>query len=303
MKHNSDIKRTSDITSRSSNDDLSLTGFKVKIAAPYFPDIPPEIEKNWLSGSKKAAPKTYKGIKKAIRTRKDFKEKIADPTRKTIASFISPGFISKSGHTHRNIMDKARDSLARAGKDYLNRTKDAYQNGRYEKTVEHGRKEYARKWCEYLGPLKGYKAGNILGLSTLAIMALGGDRSLVDYLRVRNVRVEGQPLVITTPERLNEFKNILVKRIVHLGSEIIKFGYEEQDIKPANQELNQLVNEYRRPEIIPFSPAKRSGVPTDVGGGAAASHIDFIVVEIPDPAKPGGKMKCLGLDIQVSLGW
>ena len=62
-----------------------------------------------------------------------------------------------------------------------------------------------------------------------------------------------------------------------------------------------MVNEYRRPEVIPFSPAKRSGVPTDVGGGAAASHIDFIVEEIPNPVKIGEKIEQLGLDINVAF--
>ena len=47
---------------------MSQIGFKVKITAPYFTEIPQEIKENWLSGSKKAAPETYKGIKKAIKT-------------------------------------------------------------------------------------------------------------------------------------------------------------------------------------------------------------------------------------------
>ncbi|MBI4713135.1 MAG: hypothetical protein HY762_07545, partial [Planctomycetes bacterium] len=170
----------------------------------------------------------------------------------------------------------------------LRGVKDVFESGRYEKTLEYGRKRYAQKWCEYLGPLKGYKAGGILGLSQMAIMALAGDRGLVDYLRTRDVRPEGEPTVITVPERINEFKNILANRIVRWGSEIIKLGYEDQDIKRANQELNQHVNEYCRPGIIPFT-----------SGGD--SHIDFIIVEIPNPVSPGQKAKCLGLDIQIAF--
>jgi len=288
---------------------MEQIGFNAQMVAPYFTQIPPQIEENWVKKMIEAKGKTYRGLKKAIKTRKDFEEKIAKPTEKTIASFINPEWSSKHGLTYKDIMNKTRDSLAGAGKRYFQKRKDVFETGKYEEKLEYGRKEYARKWCQYLGPLKGYKAGNILGLSTMAIMALVGERSLVDYLRVRNVRVEGEPLVITTPEKLGKFKKILVSRIVHWGSEIIGLGFEAQDIKRANQELNQLVNEYCREDIIPFTPAERSGVQTNVGSGdssrnnrdsVATSHIDFIVVEINDPTNPNKKKKWLGLEIQVS---
>ncbi|MBI5778800.1 MAG: hypothetical protein HZA49_05035 [Planctomycetes bacterium] len=267
---------------------MSQIEFNARIIAPYFAEIPPEIDEKWCSKSKKAAPKAYKSIKKAIKTKKDFDEKIGNPTKKTIASFIDPKFVSRTGHTYGNIMDDVRQSMKSAGKEYLRGVKDGFETGRYEESVELSRKRYAQKWCEYLGPLKGYKAGNILGLATMAIMALAGDNDLVNYLRARGVNVQGQPLVITTPERINEFKNILTKRIVGWGSEIIKLGCEAQDIKRLSEKLNQLVNDYRRPEIAPFT----SGGP---------SHIDFIIAQITDSTQPGGMWKSLGLDIQVTM--
>ena len=272
--------------------------FNAQMVAPYFTQIPPQIEENWVKKMIEAKEKTYRGLKKAIKTRKDFEEKIAKPTEKTIASFINPKWSSKHGLTYKDIMNKTRDSLAGAGKRYFQKRKDVFETGKYEEKLEYGRKEYARKWCKYLGPLRGYKAGNVLGLSTMAIMALTGDRKLVGYLRERNVRlpatggsasgVKGEPLVITTPEKLGKFKKILDNRIVHWGSEIITSGYEERVIKQANAELNQLVNEYCQPEIAPFTPS-------------GASHVDFIVEEIPDQARPGEKKKWLGLDILVSI--
>jgi hypothetical protein len=78
--------------------------------------------------------------------------------------------------------------------------------------------------------------------------------------------------------------------IVHSGSEIIVQEYSPETIRHKNAELNQLVNEYRRPEIIPFA-------------SDGASHINFITVKIHKP-----NTKCyreitiqqLGLDTQVS---
>ena len=275
---------------------MTQIGFKAKIIAPYFTEPPPEIGENWVKKMKEARGKTYQGIKKAIKTRKDFKEKIAEPIAKGIASFTDPNFVSRSGRTYRNIMDKARDSLSRAGKHYLRRVTDAYQPGRYEGKVEDGRKEYARRWREITGPLRGHKKGGIKGLAALGVMALCGDPRIKEFLKERMDVIEGQsgPALTGTG-----FKLLLTNRIVRWGSEIIELGYEDQDIRNANEKLNQLVNEYRRPEITPFSPSGDSS--RNNRDSAHASHIDFIVVEIPNPAKAVEKVKCLGLDIQIAF--
>ncbi|MEK7310232.1 MAG: hypothetical protein AAB038_05385, partial [Planctomycetota bacterium] len=122
----------------------------------------------------------------------------------------------------------------------------------------------------------------------------------------------------TTPDKLSKFKRILDSRMVHWGSEIITQGYDVRVINKANEELNRLVNDYRRPEIAPFasggdsSRLGRDGVYPALGGAVASSrnnrdfvatsHIDFVVVEIPDSARPGMRIKQLGLEIQVVGG-
>jgi len=108
-----------------------------------------------------------------------------------MASFFNPEWRLKHGLIYDDIMSKASDSLAGVGKRYFKSRKTLYESGKYEEKLKHGQKEYARKWCKYLGPLSGYKAGNILGFSRMAIVALTGDRKLVDYLKEQKVRSEG----------------------------------------------------------------------------------------------------------------
>jgi len=264
-------------------------GFKAWLVAPYFTEAPLEIKDNWLKKMKQAREKTYRGLKRAIKTQKDFKEKIAKPAQKGIASFINPEYITKGGRSYQNIMDKTRDSFGRSVKDYFHKRKDAFESGKYEEKLSTGQNEYARQWCRYLGPLRGYKAGHILGLCNMAIMALTGKRDLISYLRERKVNADGEPVNITTPDKLNRFRRRLDGRLVHWGSEIITQDYEEDVIMRANEELNRLVNEYIREDIAPFS---HNGV----------SHIDFIIEKIPNPTKPGERIKQLGLDIQVAMG-
>ncbi|MBI4739112.1 hypothetical protein HY772_06140 [Candidatus Woesearchaeota archaeon] len=46
---------------------MGKISFSARLVAPYFAEIPPEIKERWLSGSKKAVSKTYKGLKKPSR--------------------------------------------------------------------------------------------------------------------------------------------------------------------------------------------------------------------------------------------
>ncbi|MEW6027170.1 MAG: hypothetical protein AB1599_07745 [Planctomycetota bacterium] len=266
---------------------MQQIGFKTRMIAPYFTEIPSEIKAKWVDGAKKAAGKTYKGLKKAVRSKKDFDEKIGEPVKKTLASFFNPEFVSKHGLTYDDIMNKANESLADAGKRYFKSRERVYETGKYEEKLELGQREYARKWCKYIGPLRGYKNGHILGLAAMAIMALTGVSGLVSYLRERRVKFEGQPINVTITEKLNQFRRKLDSRLVHWGSEIITQDYDVETINKANEEINQLVNEYRREDIAQFT-----------SGGL--SHIDVIIEAIPNPTKPGERVKQLGLDVQVS---
>ncbi|MBI4739113.1 hypothetical protein HY772_06145, partial [Candidatus Woesearchaeota archaeon] len=68
-------------------------------------------------------------------------------------------------------MNKTRDSLAGADKRYFKARKTVYESGKLEEKLEYGQKKYGRQWLRFIGPLKGYKAGHILGLAQMAVMA------------------------------------------------------------------------------------------------------------------------------------
>jgi hypothetical protein len=154
-----------------------------------------------------------------------------------------------------------------------------------KKNVELGLKSNARQWCKISGPLKGYKNGNIKGLSALGVMALGADPKIKDFLKKGLDEMEGALMPVTDKSM---FKRRLTNQLVRSGSEIIIQGFEEWIIIQENRKINQLVNEYRSEGIVPFT-----------SGGD--SHIDFTVVSTSDSSKPGGVRKSLALYIQVTL--
>ena len=265
---------------------MGQIGFKARLIAPYFTEAPREEVEKWAKNTIAAAEKTYKLGKKAIKTRKDFDQKIAKPIEETLNTFLPDGYITKHGLTKKDVMNKTRDKLKRAGKRYILKRKEVYESPYYKEDVEFGKNNYAESWVKTHGPLKGYKKGGIKGLSSLGAMALTGDKDLKSFLKKDMDKIEGDLLCIAAPDKMGEFKNALRNLINRLGTTIIGTGFNTDTIRRANEELNQLIEKYRLPEFIAFSPA-------------GISHIDFIVIEIPNPVKPNEMIKQLGLDIQV----
>jgi hypothetical protein len=264
------------------------TEFWARLIAPFFPDAPPEIKENWMQGCKKSTLKTYQALKKAIKTRKDFDQKIAEPTIRAIAGFTPRTYRTIHGLTYRDIMSRTKEKLKRTAKKYFAKRKDVFETGGYEKKVEFGVKKYAEKWCKFRGPLQGYYKGGIKGLQSLGTMALAGDRNLNRFLKRGQDKIDGDPYAVICPAKSKQFKRVVLNKIIHCGSEIINSDYNGNLIKRQNVEINQLVNEYRRPEVVKFLPT-------------GASHIDFVMIERINPNNTDKMIKQLGLDIQVSL--
>ncbi|MBI4834250.1 MAG: hypothetical protein HY811_05475 [Planctomycetes bacterium] len=278
--------------------------FKAILRAPFFDHAPEEEVEKWAKNTIDAAQKTYSQSKKAIRTKKDYEEKIAKPAGEMIDKFISKGKYK----SHEQIMNKLKDGKNLAAKKFFEKRKRAYESGKFADDVQFSKKFYAQKWVKYNGPLRGYKKGGIKGLGALAVMALSADKDLKQFLKKDTDKIiDGVPFSIALPDKAGKFKNALRNQITRSGKYIIMMKCDEKIMRGESEIVNQLANKYRLPEITPFA-----------SGGA--SHIDFIAIEIPNPAplhsvsgtpdyrksskgaKPGEMIKQLGLDVQVSHG-
>ena len=60
MNHNK-TEQNSQPNGANASNRVKQIEFKTRLVAPYFTEIPPEIKEKWVSGSKKAVSKTYKG--------------------------------------------------------------------------------------------------------------------------------------------------------------------------------------------------------------------------------------------------
>ena len=264
--------------------------FQAWLVAPYFPDAPPEIKDNWLKQSLAAIPKGYQHLKQAVKTKQDVIEKVMKPGLRWVeraAQALPPdAYISEHGRDLQGILNRARKNMPFAAKRYFKKRKYLYESGRYESLIELGLKRYTEKWCAIIGPLKGYQKGGIKGLNVLGTMVLTADKRLSDFLKKGQDKIEGELFCVTSAEKLSRFKRMLLNQIVKSGSEIIGLDFMGVAFERQNAKINQVINEYRLTEILPFSPA-------------GESHIDFIKVEIPNPAEPDKTIPWPGLDIQV----
>jgi len=259
--------------------------FKARVIAPYFCKAPVEEVENWVKNTIASAEKAYERSKKIIKTKKDFEEKIAKPSEQGLVKFLD-GFPPA---VKQRIMFKIRDSQKLAAKRYFQKRDETYKSPKYSQSIEAGKKQYEESWVKYLGPLRGSKKTKVKGLGILGAMTLSADKDLKKFLKQDIDKInEGEPICITMLEKISKLRNNVRRLIIRLGGIIIGTEYLPETIQNKNEELNQLVEQYRAPEIAPFKP----------GGD---SHIDFVVVEIPNPAKPAEMIKQLGLEIQVSF--
>jgi len=258
--------------------------FKAKVIAPYFTKAPAEEVEKWAKNIIASSDKAYKHSKERIKTKEDFNEKIAKPSEQGFDKFLEglPPAVKQ------RIMFKIRDSQEKAAKRYLQKREETYQTSKYANSIEAGKKQYEESWIKFLGPLRGEKKSKTKGLGSLGAMALSADKDLKKFLKKDADKIiEGEPICVTSPDKASKFRNDVRNLIIRLGGIIIGTGYLSETIQNKNEELNQLVEQYRAPEIAPFKPS-------------GDSHIDFIVVEIPNPAKPDEMIKQLGLEIQIN---
>ncbi|MDI6786925.1 MAG: hypothetical protein QME51_00945, partial [Planctomycetota bacterium] len=223
--------------------------------------------------------------------------------------------------------------VRRAPKKYFRGREIGYQKKTFNKKIERlGKERYAESLMKTGRPLDGYKTGRgkmIKGLPSLGMMALTGDKELLKYLKKedkidpvrdrssqRDDRKSATPTSVLVGDKTKEkvsdrascisngvegelvcavdkvkgFRKLLRNKLVYSGAWILKTNYKEKIIRMMNERINKLVDGWRAEGIAPFSPD-------------GDSHINFRMVETPDPSRQGGtdkKIKRLVLDIQVA---
>jgi len=258
--------------------------FKVRLVAPVPTKKFDSGAEKWAAHIKASPDKIIEGLNKSIDKWKDnIKEKARSEGITEDEVLKKYPMFSKTLEDYQRSKEKVEKALIENEAGY----------SKFGDGVARGRKKYDRMTRESYYPLYGSRKDGVKGLIFLGLRALCGDRQLRKYLKPRLGKIiTGKPVCICPPENLKDFGKEMRRQIAGSGAAILEHHGLSGDISEDilnihSRQLNRWANRYQSAEFAPFEP-----------GGE--SHIDFIVVEIPDPARPGQMMKWLGLDIQVS---
>ncbi|MBI4713195.1 MAG: hypothetical protein HY762_07855 [Planctomycetes bacterium] len=244
----------------------------IKIFLPAYNELPLKKAQEWAERYYSEARHTSGHRRKAIRTQKDFQEKIAKPIIQTTQGFINPEFISRSGLTAEDIANKMKSKLldGRTADKYLKGLDRAFRkvDGITAKKVRDklplGAADYALKMTfgawRMLGPLNEAGKSPIM----LAENYLTGEQDIINFLRDKDRLFDGKPILITEPENCGKFKKEFHNCLMRNFKNICDLNYAPDNMERENNVINQLINNFVSDRFARFS-----------SGGE--SHLDFVL--------------------------
>lgn len=253
----------------------------IRIYIPGVNEYPLEKAERWAEQYYQGLRHTSAQQRKAIPNQKAFFEKIAQPILDKFSYLTKPelkGLVSQKGRDCEDIYARMKYRLLdpKTARKYFKYTKKAYQvkDGVKAKGIKdwlpYSAANYAMEMTfgawRYLGPIDGQGEGAFV----LASEWLTGRTDCLNFFRDKDQRLQGHPILITTPERASEFRRALRNKLAQAVMIIDVFNYAQDKVNEQNDKINEFVNGFIRPEVMPFM--------TDGG-----SNINFVV--LPETAK------------------
>jgi len=209
------------------------------------------------------------GQRKAVSTYEEYIKNIAQPQLDAFIKSFNPEFVSRSDLNAEQIIRKKRNYLF---------SKEAYENyikklspQRIEQILENiplNAAKYAAKMT--------FGDWRLEGALKIILGWLGGNKKITSALRNQDKLIQGEPVLITLPERAGEFK-IKLRALLKRMLDIIQHAhYDPKVITEENDRLNQFVDSYS-PEFV--VSIKWVVIP-DTGTPADSTEVKEIVYEI-----------------------
>jgi hypothetical protein len=263
--------------------DMESVSSHLLVYIPAYNKYPLDKARKMFEGYAERSERMRAARQKAIPTFEEYIEKIAKPRLEAFIKSLNPEFVSRAGLTAEQIIRKQREKLF-SSTAYENYIKDIPVEQILDKIPLNAAK-YATKMTfgdwRLVGSLTtggasamkivlGWLDGNLPEPARMTIRSGGltsgqAGKKITSAFRRQDKLIQGEPVLVTLPERIGEFKREL-RTLLRRVLDIIQCAhYAPSVVAKQNDRLNQFMNDYRCPELEPFS----------TGG---VSHIDFIVV-------------------------
>lgn len=254
----------------------------LKVFIPRYNEYPLDKAQKWADKYYARARHISGHRRQAIRTQQAVKEKVINPLFKTFERMLNKNFVSRSGLTARDILNKMKESLdKKGGRKYLDKLEMAYRKtdgvpAKYIKDrLPLGAANYAQKMTFGIWRLTGPLDKTGKGALNIVLDWLTGVTATPKFLRRQDEVVAGSPELITTPARPGRFRMQLRSYLMHAFALICQSNYQAEVIKEQNDRVNQLMNKFIRKDFVPFTTAGAKRSPDDHRGGL--SHLDFVL--------------------------
>jgi hypothetical protein len=285
--------------------------FHLLVYIPAWNEYPLEdIGRKYAEGYEEGVKNIKSGKRKAISSLEEFQEKIAKPQLEAYSKFLNPAFVSRSGLTAEQLINKMRAKLS---------SKTAYENYIKDRPVEQIKGEIPRQTKNYVmkkvfgdwrqerplrsdsgvptSPIKSGGTGRLRrevnsasgtaddesALQIILACLVGNQKPLRPQDELKSAI--GEPVQVILPERAGEFNPKFTTLLRQVLDIIYCADHAASVSREQNDRLNQLVNDYCCPELGPFS----------TGG---ASHLDLVLIK--ESVTPADSTKVLDVKYRIN---
>jgi len=224
------------------------------VVSPWFKEYPFEETEKWGAAYRANIPKTKKAIVKDVSDPESFNKNRAQPVLAAIDKMLNPNFISRKGLPKEVIIAIAKAKLS--GKNTARK---------YKKNVNRGYRTFDQG--DLNSAMVGYHLSQSFGeyrFKDAIEKALGW---LLPFI---------QPCLPAGRPAQGKFRLKFGNQVERSGKLISKLAYDPKYIKPEDDKINRLINEYIREGIVPFETF-------------GDSHCDFYL--IPESVTPADSKK------------
>ncbi|MBI4834525.1 MAG: hypothetical protein HY811_06880 [Planctomycetes bacterium] len=250
---------------------MSITRIWIKLAINPLTQAVPKMAELWSEGLTGNADKLIERLKAVIPDEMSYLSKMAEPAEQAYQNVLDPAFVSRRGKNKSKINASQAYKIKRAWAKYLRNLDHAFETvdgvtaKRFKDNVIAAKEDYAERLSESTLALTGIKALES-GPARIAVYWLSGDSKAKGMMRAADLYMApSEPFNVTTAEKKNSLRVLLISRLIQGGISIIQGGMGMPLITEVNTLLNSLVQGMVDPAL---------GLESFAPGGA--SHLDFV---------------------------
>ena len=245
----------------------------IKITLPVSLKPAGDMPNKWAETLNANAQRMYDRILEVLPNDGEFQNRVAEPSNQKWKGMIDPGFVSRSGHTQKNIQRAHYKGLADSYTKFVEKlqrifaTSDGVFAKWFKDQVTNAKDRWANGMAKTILRITGDRVRGLVMPQVVYWMT--GDPIANKFTKHVEL-ISGGPYDFTKTGLKQQFRTAVMNLLMTTAMTILKADMEATEIADQNARLVDLANAFRNPTVKPFV----------VGGGATDSLLEY---EYSDP--------------------